>query len=192
MAAALVAAVASAAVAAATNPMDIPMRTIASGHMHGQAWTLKAGTSRSNGHAVGCYRFSVGPMDSGGCGDPLELPPARIRARVPYGINLGFVGSCGHLGNRGFVYGLVTSKASDIAIRLSNGKTVHATPVRPSAGLPKGMSYFVTTFPCRTVPGATVARSASGRIVGRSAGMPAMPSTGGSSSKSDQASPDVI
>jgi len=165
--------------------------------MHGQAWALMAGTSRVNGRTIICYRVSIGGrLGGGGCGDPRVRPPARVRATIGYGINFGDVRNCGLPGSVGFAYGTVTGKASDVAMKLSTGKTVHVTPIRPRAGLPKGTSFFFTSFPCSAQVDAVVARSASGRIVGKFVvpfvGPPGVPSTKGSASKSDQASPEVI
>jgi hypothetical protein len=186
VAVATLAAVCAAAVAA--GPNDRATITVAKGRANGQSWTLKVGASRWHGHTVSCYRALIGSRTNGGggCGSLLARPPRGAPKDFPYGLSVGFVRSCIAYPHGGFVYGMVTSRARDVTIKLSNRRTVHATPIAPPAGVPKDTSFFLTTFPCEAMPMTAVARTGSGRIVGKLAvrfapgGYPGTQPSGGS------------
>jgi hypothetical protein len=115
-----------------------PQRPYYSGRMNGTRWALRA---RDSGDGRYCFTVVTDGNPRGGrCG-------RMFGHREP-----GKLGWIARSRGPGFVAGAVVSRATHMAISLSNGGLVIATAMRPTRPLAPGISFFFTTIPRGTHP----------------------------------------
>jgi hypothetical protein len=115
-----------------------PSRPFYSGRMNGTSWKLRV---RDSGDGRYCFTVVADGVSRGGkCG--------RMIGHTEPG-KLGWISS-----SRGpsFVAGAVTSAATHMDIKLSDGRLIVPLTMRPTLPLAPGISFFFTTIPRGTHP----------------------------------------
>jgi hypothetical protein len=119
-----------------------------------------------------CIKVELGstPQGGGGCaGGGLRRPGELLPASPPapgFGYGIDYEGQTDCPTFNVFA-GLVVADAREVALTLSDGKTVTTRTIPSPPGMAQSLRFWATHIPCQTNITAIVGRDATGRLVAR-------------------------